>query len=207
MGLMNSILLFMQERTGRTQDVIRQGDDTAHQWTSTLRRLGEGLDGLVASSEESFLNIGEKLKEFYQRAQEMCGKSSEMVGIMTGEGLSEAIAGLSAILDELRQFMNIPEKSFSRTLDVLNEHLMTLKKVSSSLEDFNMLVMNLSMLGFLTQVENAHIFTNNTGFASLTDDVRSLAETIKQKSSQISAKSDTVCLSLLMPGARWLIIK
>ena len=69
---------------------------------------------------------------------------------------------------------------------------MTLKKVSSSLDDFNMLVMNLSMLGFLTQVENAHIFTNNTGFASLTDDVRSLAETIKQKSSQISAKSDTV---------------
>ena len=57
---------------------------------------------MVASSEESFLDIGEKLKEFYQRAQEMCGKSSEMVGIMTGEGLSEAIAGLSAILDELK---------------------------------------------------------------------------------------------------------
>ena len=192
MGLMNRILLFMQERTGSAQDVIGKGDDTAHQWTSTLKRLGENLDGLIASSEEGFLNMGEKLKEFYQRAQEMCGKSSEMVETMTGEGLSEAIVGLSAILDELKRFMSIPEKSFSRTIDVLNEHLMTLKKVSSSLEDFNMLVMNLSMLGFLTQVENAHIFTNNTGFASLTDDVRSLAETIKQKSSQISAKSDTV---------------
>ncbi|MGO9147334.1 MAG: hypothetical protein ACLQDF_13290 [Desulfomonilia bacterium] len=189
---MNRILLFMQERTGSAQDVIGKGDDTAHQWTSTLKRLGENLDGLIASSEEGFLNMGEKLKEFYQRAQEMCGKSSEMVETMTGEGLSEAIVGLSAILDELKRFMSIPEKSFSRTIDVLNEHLMTLKKVSSSLEDFNMLVMNLGMLGFLTQVENAHIFTNNTGFASLTEDVRSLAETIKQKSSQISTKSDTV---------------
>ena len=66
---------------------------------------------------------------------------------------------------------------------------MELSKLSSSIESFKLHVLNLSMLGFLTRVENAHIFTENTGFATLTDDVRNLSEIIKQKSLHINQAS------------------
>ena len=85
-----------------------------------------------------------------------------------------------------------PEKNISRTTVVFTEHLNAISKVTSYLDDFNMIVMNLIMLGFLTQVENAYIFTNDTGFASLTNDVRGLAETIRQKAAHIRSKSETV---------------
>jgi hypothetical protein len=192
MGLMDSIVHFKNRRKVFSRGDLKGHDDTIRQWSSTLNDLCKRLDGLVSSSETSFIDMGIKLKEFHQRAQGMCDKSNEMVGIMTSEGLSEAIEGLSSILKELKEFMDSPEQSFSRIVDVFNEHVMTLKKVSSSLEEFNMLVLNLSMLGFLTRVENAHLFTHNTGFASLTDDVRHLAQIIKEKSSQINSKSDSV---------------
>jgi len=52
-----------------------------------------------------------------------------------------------------------------------------------------MLILNLSMLGFFTKVENAHVFSNDSGFASLTDDVKKLSERIKEKTSHIKAGS------------------
>lgn len=161
-------------------------------WPSALEGVGEKLDKMIASSEQTFLALGDNLREFHERSQAMCTQSSEMLKVMTGEGLSGAIAGINEILEELNGFVNTPETSISRTIGVFNEHVETLKKLSSSLEGLNMLVLNLSMLGFLTRVENAHISSHNTGFASLTDDVKRLAELIRQKSSQINSKSDTV---------------
>ncbi|HQI82405.1 MAG TPA: hypothetical protein PLR71_12725, partial [Deltaproteobacteria bacterium] len=149
-------------------------------------------DGLVASSEETFLSLGDDLREFHHRAQVMCAKSSEIVAVMTGESFAQAIEGLSSILDELKGFMEGHTGSFERISEVFFEHQRTLRKVSSSLEGLNMLVMNLSMLGFLTRMENAHIFSQTGGFASLTEDVKRLVETIKDKSRQMDMKSDAV---------------
>ncbi len=188
---MKSIFHYIKNRSGRSRP-LHGGTAEISQWSAALKDIGHRLDGLVASSEKTFLSLGEHLREFYQRAQDMCGKSSDMVAVMTGESFSEAIDGLSDILKELEEFMGSPEKSLGGTVEVFNEHLSTLKKVSSSLDGLNMLVLNLSMLGFLTRVENAHIFTHTTGFASLTEDVRNLAQTIKEKSNQISSKSDSV---------------
>jgi len=161
-------------------------------WTNTFTGLEGRLDKVVASSEGRFLSLVEKLQDYYRRAQEMCVRSSEMVELMTGEGLKKATEGLSMILDELRQNLENPDHSTARTSKVFNGHLDAIKKLTSYLDDFNMLVMNLSMLGFLTQVENAYIYTHTTGFASLTDDVRSLAGNIKAKAGHIRSKSESV---------------
>lgn len=162
------------------------------EWTGSLARVGSGLDRLIADSEEGFLSIGEKLQEYYTRAQEMCGKSSEVVEIMTGGGLSQATVGLTTILDELENHLGDTERHFERISDVFRQHMEALGKVSSYIEEFRMLMLNMSMLGFLTRVENAYLSGGNSGFASLTDDVRKLSDLIKEKSLQISAVSESV---------------
>jgi hypothetical protein len=165
---------------------------TGKNWIDSLTRVSHMLDGIIKNSEGEFLAIGEKLQEFYSSAQEMCTKSGSVVEIMTGEGLSRATDGLTTILDELKEHLEESERHFDKITGAFEEHLKALGRVSSHLEDLDMLVLNLSMLGFLTRVENAHIYTHNSGFASLTDDVRRLSENIKQKSSRIRAVSDNV---------------
>ncbi len=188
---MLSIFEHLIRRTG-DKDHRGQSSPEIRRFSDDLADIAGMLDGLVASSEETFLSLGEHLREFRRRAEDLCGRSSEMVEIVSGEGFSRAIEGLSSILNELGEFTENPQKNFERTSEVFDEHLATLRKVSSSLEGLNMLVLNLSMLGFLTRMENAHIFTQTSGFSSLTEDVRHLVQTIKEKSVQIHLKSESV---------------
>ena len=175
-----------------TKDMGGTGRRKGLEWTGSLAQVGEGLDRLIAESEEGFLSIGEKLQEYYSRAQEMCGKSGEVVEIMTGDGLSQATVGLTTILDELESHLKDTASHFERISDVFRQHMEALEKVSSYIEDFRMLMLNMSMLGFLTRVESAYLSGGSSGFASLTADVRKLSDLIKEKSLQISDASKNV---------------
>ncbi len=192
MGLKKILSGFLPRRTGLAPKHTKDDMEAIQGLREQLHTLQSRLDDIVSSSGDRFLSIGEKLQEFYRRSQDMSEKSSAMVELLSGEGLKNATDGLSLILDELRMRFKNPEKNISRTTGVFTEHLNAISKVTSYLDDFHMIVMNLIMLGFLTQVENAYIFTNDTGFASLTDDVRGLAETIRQKAAHIRTKSETV---------------
>ncbi|MGD0210171.1 MAG: methyl-accepting chemotaxis protein [Desulfomonilia bacterium] len=161
-------------------------------WMDTLIQVRERLDRVISSNEESFLAMGEKLRDYYGRAQKMCGNSKEVVDMMSGEGLNRATEGLTLILEDLKSHLGESEGHFSRIQVVFHQYLETLKKVFSYLDEFDKIVLNLSMLGFLTRVENAHIFSDDSGFASLIDDVKRLSETIKKKSSHIKSQSAEV---------------
>ena len=192
MGLKKILAGFLPHRTGPSATHAKDDMEAIQGLTDQLHTLQSRLDDIVSSSGDRFLSIGEKLQEFYRRSRDMSNKSSAMVDLLAGNDLKNATDGLSQILDELRMRFKTPEKNISRTTGVFTEHLNAISKVTSYLDDFHMIVMNLIMLGFLTQVENAYIFTNDTGFASLTDDVRGLAETIRQKAAHIRSKSETV---------------
>jgi methyl-accepting chemotaxis protein len=166
--------------------------ETQFQWTNSIDQVDSLLDRLIEASGKDFLRIAENLQEYYTRAQKMCDKSSEVAEIMTGEALGTATDGLQEILEELKDHINESQAHFSQISKVFQQHRLELSKLSSSIESFKLHVLNLSMLGFLTRVENAHIFTENTGFATLTDDVRKLSDIIKQKSLHINKVSVNV---------------
>jgi archaellum component FlaC len=168
-------------------DTISQ--DNHLQWKNSIDQVDRLLDRLIEASGKDFLRIAENLQEYYTRAQKMCDKSSKVVKIMTGEALRTATDGLQEILEELKDHINESQGHFSQISKVFQQHRLELSKLSSSIESFKLHVLNLSMLGFLTRVENAHIFTENTGFATLTDDVRNLSDIIKQKSLHINQVS------------------
>lgn len=166
--------------------------DNHLQWTSSLSQVDTLLDKLIAASEDDFLRIAENLQEYYSRAQMMCGKSTEVVELMTGEALRNTTDGLHAILEELKGHIGESQANFSEISRVFHQHSSELSKISSSIESFKLHLLNLTMLGFLTRVESAHISTSDSGFATLTDDVRNLSEVIKQKSLSISTASENV---------------
>ena len=184
--------LFGTVKNLSTHIVTRKGSaiaitpETQFGWTDSIDKVDSLLDRLIDASEKDFLRIAENLQEYHARAQKMCDKSSEVVEIMTGEALGTATDGLQGILEELKDHINESQGHFSQISDVFQQHRLELVKLSSSIESFKLHVLNLSMLGFLTRVENAHIFTENTGFATLTDDVRNLSDIIRHKSLHIN---------------------
>lgn len=161
-------------------------------WEAALERLGLALDETMTLSEKNFGALVEKIREYHGRAREMYTRSSAMAGVMTGADLQMATRDLSSTLEEIKAHLRNPEKVIDQTILVFTEHMHAIRQVTSYLDDFTLLVMNLSMLGFLTQVENAYLSTGSTGFASLTEDVRGLARTIKDKALHIKAASGSV---------------
>ncbi len=192
MGMKDILAGFLSRHPVR--DRTRHPDDAGAIgcWAEQLLGVGEKLDAVVASSEDRFLTLVERLQDFYQRAEDMSSRSHEMVELMTGEGIRKTTEGLRDILQELRLHLENPDHSTERTRAVFHEHLRAIRSLASSLDDFGMLVMNLSMLGFLTKVENAYLSSENAGFTSLTDDVRLLADTIKAKVLTIRSSSESV---------------
>ena len=162
-------------------------NDAPKRWRADLETARLSLEEIIASSEHAFISIGERLMDFALRSSGMNETSRSVVRLMTGDGYSGVTHGLSTLLEDLRALLTDTDGGLGRTAGVLNEYLAILATAERSLNTFDGLVLNLTMLGFLTRVENAHLESANTGFASLTDDVRRLAEQIKVKSQDIRA--------------------
>lgn len=170
-----------------------------HDLQDDLEGINEVLKNLASSSEKGFLDIGTKLQDIYSRTTTMAELGASVVQVMTGEGIKNAIGGLATILEELKGHLENSENGFGKISHGLADYQKTLKEVTSYLEKFRMLVLNLDMLGFFTRVENAHILSGDTGFADLTNDVKALSRRIFDKSTQIQSKS--VGLSILINQA------
>lgn len=170
-----------------------------HELQDVLTGIKARLGDLCSSSENDFLDLGKKLQSIHTRSTAMSELASEVLKTMSGSEINDAVTGLSHILDELEVHLGTSESGFDKISKGLNEYLSTLGKVTSNLEKFRMLVLNLNVLGFFTRVEDAHILRNDTGFSSLTNDVKSLSQRILEKSSQIQEKSRT--LSVLIARA------
>lgn len=143
-------------------------------------------------TEDDFLALGSDLQSFYTRAQAMGSLSQSVVEIMTGNDVQTAGADLHATLSELDTYLSESSAQFGRMSAVFSEHVKALKKITAGLESFQMLSLNLSILGFLTRVENAHIENLQSGFGGLTDDVKKLSASIKDKALSIRTTCEDI---------------
>ncbi len=162
-------------------------------WERACKRAGDKLAQLGEGTEDDFLALGRDLQSFYSRAQAMGALSRAVVEIMTGQEVQTAGADLHATLAELDAYLSESSSQFARMSSVFAEHATALKKITAGLESFQMLSLNLSILGFLTRVENAHIDENmQSGFGALTDDVKKLSASIKDKASSIRGTCEDI---------------
>ncbi len=65
---------------------------------SSLPALTGELDSLAGSTEGEFLSIGEKLRDFYNRAEELSKTCSEVAGHMAGKKLETVIEGFRDVI-------------------------------------------------------------------------------------------------------------
>ena len=168
------------------------GPHEGQAWEQACTLAGAKLTQLGAGTEDDFLALGRDLQTFYTRAQAMGSLSQAVVDIMTGQEVQAAGADLHATFGELDAYLSESSAQFIRMNAVFGEHIKALKKIMAGLESFQMLSLNLSILGFLTRVENAHIENLQSGFGDLTDDVKKLSASIKDKAFSIRATCEDI---------------
>lgn len=194
-GLMQDFFLkCSQVMSPEKNHLNEQRRQEIHELQKGLTGINGRLESLCSSFENDFLDVGGKLQDIYTRSTAMSELASEVLNTMSGSEINNAVQGLSQILGELKVHLGMSESGFDKISQGLSEYLTTLGKVASYLDKFRMLVLNLDILGFFTRVEDAHILNSNTGFSSLTNDVKSLSQRILVKSSQIQEKSQTLAV-------------
>lgn len=165
-------------------------------WSQACLAIDAKLAHLGTHTEDDFLALGNDLQAYYTRAQTMASLSQVVVQLMTGEDAQTAKDDLHATLQELHTYLEDSSTQFSRMGAMFQQYLHELSTITAGLESFQMLSLNLSILGFLTRVENAHLVNTNSGFSALTDDVRKLSESIKDKASSIRTTCENISASV-----------
>lgn len=154
-------------------------------WAQALRHAGAGLDRLNQGSEREFLALGKHLEHFHRQAQTITRHSREVAEMLSGGALDSAVQRLGELLATIRTGMTgtaAEVQTLTRNLEDVGK---SLESVRGPLEAFGQTVSMLRMLGVATRIESARIQSGDSGFGTLSDEVKKLSITIEERSTAI----------------------
>ena len=165
-----------------------------------LKDCVQALEVLSASTEDQFLDIGNRLTAFYDGAAKVSKLSRTIVDLMSGGDIAETINGLKALMDgfvvNLKYFDSITGDSITK-LDSISAQM---EDIEWHLDDMNRITRVLRGLGFCIRVQNAVLKRPVEGMMLLGEDVNKLSSDIKEKSSHIVG--DMNSLTEMVKGSR-----
>ena len=171
-------------------------------WCSFLKRKGAIPDdlephvailrNLISSTEKEFLLIGEKVQEFYSRANDISGSASDVAKKISGremDAVREGFKNMSSMVDRLSGDMQ-SEK------DAIYMILSHFKSLEQPLAEFENVVRILNVLCNFIKIEIAHLALSDTSFLKLSQDVQQMAKVIGTKIASLSDQAYAAIPSL-----------
>jgi methyl-accepting chemotaxis protein len=143
------------------------------------------LTQLTLGTEGDFLAIGEKLRDFYSQTKEVSNLSASITEKMVGAEVTEAMEELQGTFDRIGRL----DGESGRGRDALTSILERFSEVRSHLQGFEKTVRNLHVLCNFIKIESARSGRKDTGFETLSDDVKKLAENIESQSALLLDQS------------------
>jgi methyl-accepting chemotaxis protein len=150
-----------------------------------LQAVVVDLNQLTSGTEGDFLAIGGKLRDFSSRTKEVSSLSAAITEKMIGAEVTEAIEELQAVFDRIGHL----DGESGRGRDALTLILERFSGVRSHLQNFEKTVRNLNVLCNFIKIESARSGRKDTGFETLSDDVKKLAENIESQSDLLLDRS------------------
>lgn len=168
--------------------------------TRRLKDCMQALEVLSASTEDQFLDIGNRLTAFYHGSAKVSELSGNVAGLMSGGDITGTIEGLNSLMDgfvvDLKHFGSMTVDSITK----LNSITDLMEDIEWHLEDMNRITRTLGGLGFSTRVQNAVLKRPVEGMEVLGGEVKKLALDITEKSSRIA--EDTSALTGVVRSSR-----
>ncbi|MFH1135877.1 MAG: hypothetical protein V1816_07305 [Pseudomonadota bacterium] len=158
-----------------------------------LRRAGAAaviIDGLAPQAEGVFIKMGENLRDFYSRANELYELGKKAAGLMSGGPISDSVEKLQGLVNRMEGCLRDSDKTIGTARQVLLDLRSSIGQAKRPLSDFDRIIKYLVVLGALTRIESARVSRQGQGFSLLGDEVAGLSASISVNAELMSGKLD-----------------
>ena len=131
------------------------------------------------------MSLGRRLQQFNSRSREISELSSSITALMSGEEMTDAMAGLRQILNRT-QGLDRGSRQGTETLKAIIERIEAMHR---PLIGFGRIVRNLLTLCTFIKIESSRLECGDAGFDTLSEDVGKLAANIASKSADLFDRS------------------
>lgn len=157
-------------------------------WMGEISRICGELEMLTQSAEEEFLTLGTKLQDFHGRAREVSKASLDVANELSGSGMETVIAELRDVFNRIGELENRSRQGSSTLENIFDQF----EKMREPLDGFGKIVKILNVVCVMMRIENARFGEMQTGFLTVSEDVRKLAEHILGKAQELSERSSVL---------------
>jgi methyl-accepting chemotaxis protein len=161
-------------------------------WESCLQASSGTLKNIAANTEKEFLQLGQRMQDFYERAKNMSRLSSQVATHLSGDDMNKEMESLRAIFD----MANSQTERSAQGAVTLEFMLDKLTVIEERLCGFDKTVKHLQVLCNFIKIESARLGQSNSRFDTLGDDVRKLSVTIASKSLDLLGRSASLSLMI-----------
>jgi methyl-accepting chemotaxis protein len=155
------------------------------------------LDGVISHTETSAIQIGDKVRYIYEKAQEHLKESNEIANQFSGNKSSgfdgEARSSLSGVINEALQLLadmtamleenGRLNKEYSSSASQILEHTASINKIT---EDIQYISDQTNLLALNAAIEAARAGEHGRGFGVVAEEVRKLSDRTNQASNDIT---------------------
>ncbi len=157
-------------------------------WIAEISRICGELEALTRSAEEEFLALGTKLQDFHGRAREVSKASLDVANELSGSGMETIIAELRDVFHRIGELESRSHQGSSTLENIFDQF----EKMREPLEGFGKIVKILNVVCVMMRIENARFGEMQTGFLTVSEDVRKLAEHILAKAQELTERSSVL---------------
>ena len=141
-------------------------------------------------TERSFLEVGRKVKDFHQTAEEISANALQTVQLLEGTSGEKALLRLQLLIERCSLWLNDAQSQSVQIVAVLEELVAQMACIKSPLNGLRTLIRTLQGLRISTRIETARV--PGAGAQVLADKLKNLAGTIQMKVQQIEQQFETL---------------
>lgn len=162
-----------------------------------LGNLKKQLEQFLVISEDDFLNIGSKLRDYQNFSKRVNNHSQNIVEVIGNEILIAGMDKLSSLFGKIGQHFVEASETIEKDKIDLKDIYDKLSHIEGSLSGFDKIVKTLRMLGIAAKIESARLNLVDSGFFLLAETVDKMSTQIGDRKHLIKDKSNKLLDHLL----------
>ncbi len=163
-------------------------------WHEQLTPVMNILQRLAGSTEDQFLQLGEKLQDFSLRSSRISCTASDLVQLVAGSESTELGERLRRLFADMDEYLRTVNRQGNESCGTLEQIMTQLDNVVHPLEGFRKMDKALRMLSISTKIESARLGDLGAGFTTLAMDVEKLSQAVSEKSAGIMVQRQALTL-------------